>query len=134
MIMDVKDLRIGDIVDVKALKYNDDYLYRVASINYYGVIDVDTGANSPIECDILDLNGVKGTNVLLERLGGLYDNKKVEYIFSFKGGLRISVRPQLGSENFIASVVGQYRSSYCKFTYIHTLQHWLWDMFKVELV
>ena len=49
MIMDIKDLRIGDIVDVKALKYNDDYMYHVASINYYGIIDVDTGGNSPID-------------------------------------------------------------------------------------
>ena len=133
MIMDVKDLRIGDIVDVKALKYNDDYMYHVASINYYGIIEVDTGGNSPIECDILDLNGVKATNVLLERLGGLYDDKKVEHIFMFKGGLRIAVRPQIGTENYIAARIGEYRPRYCKFTYIHELQHWLWDVYKVTI-
>lgn len=131
--MNIKDLRIGDIVNIKTLQFNDDYLYHVAAINYYGVIDVDTGGNSPIECDILDLNGVKATSVLIEKLGGLYDPKKVEYMFTFKGGLRIAIRPQVGSENYIATRIGEYRPRYCKFTYIHELQHWLWDCFKVEI-
>lgn len=131
--MDVRDLRIGDIVNVKALKYNDDYLYHVSSISYYGIIGVDTGENSLIECDILDLNGVKVTNVLLDKLGGVYDDKKVEHIFVFSGGLRIAIRPQIGTDNYSASVIGLYRSPYCKFTYLHTLQHWLWDLFKISL-
>ena len=129
--MEVRDLRIGDIVDVKALKYNDDYLYRVASISCYGIIEVDTGEKSPIECDVLDLNGVKATSVLLSKLGAWYDEKKVEYIFTFKGGLRISIRPQVGTENYIATRIGEYRPKYCRFTYLHELQYWLWDMYRI---
>lgn len=131
--MDVKDLRIGDIVDVKALKYNDDYLYRVASISCYGIIEVDTGENSPIEFDVLDLNGVKATSVLLSKLGAWYDDAKVEHIFTFKGGLRIAIRPQVGTENYIAARIGEYKPKFCRFTYIHELQHWLWDTYKVEI-
>lgn len=131
--MDVKDLRIGDIINVKALQYDDNYLYRVANINYYGLIDVDTGENSPIECDILDLNGIKATSVLLSKLGAWYDDKKIEHIFTFKGGLRIAIRPQIGNENYIATRIGEYKPKYCKFTYIHELQHWLWDVYKVTI-
>lgn len=131
--MDVKDLRIGDIINVKALQYDDNYLYRVANINYYGLIDVDTGENSPIECDILDLNGIKATSVLLSKLGAWYDDKKIEHIFTFKGGLRIAIRPQIGNENYIATRIGEYKPKYCKFTYIHELQHWLWDVYKVAI-
>lgn len=131
--MDVKDLRIGDIINVKALQYEDNYLYRVANINYYGIMEVDTGGNNPIECDILDLNGIKVTSVLLSKLGAWYDDKKVEYIFTFKGGLRIAVRPQVGTENYIATRIGEYRPKYCKFTYIHELQHWLWDVYRIAI-
>lgn len=131
--MDVRDLRIGDIINVKALQYDDNYLYRVANINYYGLIDVDTGENSPIECDILDLNGIKATSVLLFKLGAWYDDKKIEHIFTFKGGLRIAIRPQIGNENYIATRIGEYKPKYCKFTYIHELQHWLWDVYKVTI-
>jgi hypothetical protein len=131
--MDVKDLRIGDIINVKALQCEDNYLYRVADINYYGIIEVDTGENSPIECDILDLNGVRVTSVLLSKLGAWYDEKKVEYIFTFKGGLRIAIRPQVGTENYLATRIGEYRPKYCRFTYLHEFQHWLWDMYRVSI-
>ena len=131
--MDVKDLRIGDIINVKALQYEDNYLYRVTNINYYGIMEVDTGENNQIECDILDLNGIKATSVLLSKLGAWYDEKKVEYIFTFKGGLRVAVRPQVGTESYIATRIGEYRPKYCRFTYIHELQHWLWDMYKIAI-
>lgn len=131
--MDVKDLRIGDIINVKALQCKDNYRYRVANINYYGIIDVDTGENSPIECDILDLNGVRVTSVLLSKLGAWYDDKKIEHIFTFKGGLRIAIRPQVGTENYIAARIGEYKPKYCRFTYLHELQHWLWDVYRIAI-
>lgn len=131
--MDVKDLRIGDIVEVKTMKYEDSYLYRINSLDKYNTIGIKINDFKSIECDILDLNGVKVTSVLLSKLGAWYDEKKVEYIFTFKGGLRIAIRPQIGSENFIAAPIGEYRPKYCKFTYIHTFQHWMWDMYKIEL-
>ena len=84
-------------------------------------------------CDVYALHGVKVDRELLSRLGAWYDDKKIEHIFTFKGGLRIAVRPQVSSENYIATRIGDYRPKYCNFTYIHTLQHWLWDMYKVEL-
>lgn len=129
--MDVRDLRIDDIIDVKALKYEDGYIYRIRSIDNYSNVEVKINDFKSIECDILNLNGVKATNVLLSKLGAWYDDKKIEHIFTFKGGLRIAIRPQIGNENYIATRIGEYRPKYCKFTYIHELQHWLWDMYKV---
>lgn len=131
--MDVRDLRIDDIIDVKALKYEDGYIYRIRSIDHYSNIEVKINDFKSIECDILDLNGVKVTSVLLSKLGAWYDDKKIEHIFTFKGGLRIAIRPQIGNENYIATRIGEYRPKYCKFTYIHELQHWLWDMYKVTV-
>lgn len=131
--MDVRDLRIDDIIDVKALKYEDGYIYRIRSIDNYSNVEVKINDFKSIECDILDLNGVKATSVLLSKLGAWYDDKKIEHIFTFKGGLRIAIRPQIGNENYIATRIGEYRPKYCKFTYIHELQHWLWDMYKVTV-
>ena len=131
--MDVRDLRIDDIIDMKALKYEDGYIYRIRSIDHYSNIEVKINDFKSIECDILDLNGVKVTSVLLSKLGAWYDDKKIEHIFTFKGGLRIAIRPQIGNENYIATRIGEYRPKYCKFTYIHELQHWLWDVYKVTI-
>lgn len=131
--MDVRDLRIDDIIDVKALKYEDSHIYRIRSIDHYSNIEVKISDFKSIECDILDLNGVKTTSVLLSKLGAWYDDKKIEHIFTFKGGLRIAIRTQIGNENYIATRIGEYKPKYCKFTYIHELQHWLWDMYKVTV-
>lgn len=129
--MNVRDLRIGDIVEIKTLKYEDSYSSRVQSIDSSDVLSVKINDFKSIECDILDLNGVKATSVLLSKLGAWYDDKKVEHIFTFKGGLRIAIRPQIGSENYIATRIGEYRPKYCRFTYLHELQHWLWDTYRV---
>lgn len=131
--MNVRDLRIGDIVEIKTLKYEDSYSNRVQSIDSSDVLSVKINDFKSIECDILDLNGVRATSVLLSKLGAWYDDKKIEHIFTFKGGLRIAIRPQIGNENYIATRIGEYRPKYCKFTYIHELQHWLWDMYKVTV-
>lgn len=131
--MNVRDLRIGDIVEIKTLKYEDNYSNRIQAIDSSDALSVKINDFKSIECDILDLNGVKATSVLLSKLGAWYDEKKVEYIFTFKGGLRIAIRPQIGTENYIATRIGEYKPKYCKFTYIHELQHWLWDVYKVAI-
>lgn len=131
--MNVRDLRIGDIVEIKTLKYEDNYSNRIQAIDSSDVLSVKINDFKSIECDILDLNGVKATSVLLSKLGAWYDDKKIEHIFTFKGGLRIAIRPQIGTENYIATRIGEYKPKYCKFTYIHELQHWLWDVYKVAI-
>lgn len=131
--MDVRDLRIGDIVEIKTLKYEDNYSNRIQAIDSSDTLSVKINDFRSIECDILDLNGVKATSVLLSKLGAWYDDKKIEHIFTFKGGLRIAIRPQIGTENYIATRIGEYKPKYCKFTYIHELQHWLWDVYKVAI-
>lgn len=131
--MNVRDFRIGDIVEIKTLKYEDSYSSRIQSIDSSDVLSVKINDFKSIECDILDLNGVKATSALLGKLGAWYDDKKIEHIFTFKGGLRVAIRPQVGQENYIATRIGEYRPKYCKFTYIHELQHWLWDIYKVTI-
>ena len=39
----------------------------------------------------------------------------------------------LTENNYVVSIVGKYKSPYKYFTYIHELQHWLWDVFEIEL-
>lgn len=131
--MDVKDLRIGDIVGVKSFE-NGKNRCIVRTIDDDGYVNVYYEKENDT-CDVYasTILGKKADNDELVHHGAWYDDKKVEYIFTFKGGLRIAVRPQIGCENFIATRIGEYRPKYCKFTYIHELQHWLWDFYKVEL-
>ena len=129
--MDVKDLRIGDIVGVKTFGNGKTFCF-VQSIMCDGAYIVSEDED-PLDCHISNILGQKAEPHHFVNFGAWYDDKKVEYIFTFKGGLRIAVRPQVGCENFIATKIGEYRPKYCKFTYLHEFQHWLWDFYKVEL-
>lgn len=129
--MDVKDLRIGDIVGVKTLGNGKTFCF-VQSIMCDGVYIVSEDED-PLDCHISNILGQKAEAHHFFNMGAWYDDKKVEYIFTFKGGLRIAIRPQIGNENYIATRIGEYKPKYCKFTYIHELQHWLWDVYKVTI-
>ncbi len=131
--MDVKDLRIGDMVKTKSLMQIGDKPPKVESLDKYGSVILKIDGFNSMEFSIQDIEGVKVTKELLSSFGGWYDDKMVEHIFTFKGGLRIAIRPQVGSKNYIATKIGEYRPKYCKFTYIHTLQHWLWNMYQIEI-
>lgn len=129
--MDIRDLRIGDLVQTKSsLKDNTCKVLELESPN---TVRLKIDSYNLCEFDILDICGVKATNETLTAIGGIYDSKKVEYILTLSGGLRVVIRPKVGTENYTATILGQYRSPYCHFTYIHTLQHWLWDMYRIEL-
>lgn len=132
--MDIKDLRIGDVVTVKTYSKTSKRITRVASLDECGEVQVNDNDGSVISYSLFDLEFVKVTKELLSLWGAWYDDKKAEYIITFRGGLRIAIRPQVGTDNYIATPIGSYRPKYCKFIYAHTLQHWLWDIYKVDLV
>lgn len=130
--MDVRDLRIGDIVGVKTIGNGKTFCF-VLEIKCDGDIYIVSEDEDPLDCHVSTILGQKAEPHHFINMGAWYDEKKVEFIFTFKGGLRIAIRPQTGSENYIATRIGEYRPKYCKFTYIHTLQHWLWDVYKIHL-
>lgn len=130
--MDVKDLRIGDIVGVKSLDNGKMFCF-VKSIDSDGYVHLESEDEETMDCYASTIQGQKVQHHHLSNMGAWYDDKKVEHIFTFKGGLRIAIRPQVGSENYIATRIGEYKPKYCKFTYIHELQHWLWDVYKVAI-
>lgn len=130
--MDVKDLRIGDIVGVKTINNGKTFCF-VQNLMCDGDVYIVSEDEEPLECHASAILGQKAEAHHFVNMGAWYDDKKVEYIFTFKGGLRIAIRPQVGSENYIATRIGEYKPKYCKFTYIHELQHWLWDVYKVVI-
>lgn len=128
--MDIRDLRIGDFVKIKNSSGS---TCKVVDLESPDIVRLNIDSCDVSEFNILDICGVKANDKTLVDVGGVYDLKKIEYIFTFSGGLRIIVRPKIGTENYTASVMGQYRSPYLHFTYIHELQHWLWCLYRVEL-
>ena len=131
--MEVRDLRIGDIVGVKSFE-NCNNRCIVRTIDNDGYVNVYyEKENDTCDVYVSTILGKKADNEELIHHGAWYDDKKVEYIFTFRGGLRIAVRPQVGTENYIATRIGEYRPKYCKFTYIHELQHWLWDVYRTVI-
>lgn len=130
--MDVKDLRIGDIVGVKTINNGKTFCF-VQNIMCDGDVYIVSEDEEPLECHASSILGQKAEAHHFVNMGAWYDEKKVEYIFTFKVGLRIAIRPQIGTENYIATRIGEYKPKYCKFTYIHELQHWLWDVYKVAI-
>lgn len=130
--MDVKDLRIDDIVGVKTIGNGKSFCF-VKEIGNDGDIHIESEDGDIIDCHVSTILGQKAEPHHFSNMGAWYDDKKIEHIFTFKGGLRIAIRPQVGSENYIATRIGEYKPKYCKFTYIHELQHWLWDVYKVTI-
>lgn len=130
--MDVRDIRIGDIVGIKTLNNGKTFCF-IQEIKCDGDVYIVSEDEDPFDCHVSTLLGVKAEHHHFSNMGAWYDEKKVESIFTFKGGLRIAVRPQVGTENYIATRIGEYRPKYCRFTYIHELQHWLWDMYKIAI-
>lgn len=130
--MDVKDLRISDMVMVKAFQYSEKP-FIVQSIDDDNYVTLYNSNEGRCQVDVSSIQGYKATKQVLSQLGAWYDDAKNEHIFTFKGGLRIAIRPQVGGDNYIATRIGEYRPKFCNFTYIHQLQHWLWDMYKTEI-
>ena len=130
--MDVRDIRIGDIVGIKTLNNGKTFCF-IQEIKCDGDVYIVSEDEDPFDCHVTTLLGIKAESHHFGNMGAWYDDKKVEHIFTFRGGLRIAIRPQVGAENFIASRIGEYKPKYCRFTYIHELQHWLWDMYKIVI-
>ena len=128
--MEVRDLRIGDIVGVKSLDNGKMFCF-VKAIDSDGYVHLETEDEDTMDCHISTILERKAEPHHFSNFGAWYDEKKVEYIFTFKGGLRIAIRPQVGTENYIAARIGEYKPKYCRFTYLHELQHWLWDMYRI---
>lgn len=131
--MDIRDLRIGDMVKTKSLVQIGDKPAVVEQIDKYNSITLNLDGYTSMEFSIQDIVGIEANDEILRTLGGWYDEDKREHIFTFKGGLRISVRKQYGSNRYVAARIGEYRPKFCNFLYIQTLQHWLWDVYQVEL-
>ena len=129
--MDVRDLRIGDIVGIKTLNNGKTFCF-IQEIKCDGDVYIVSKDEDPFDCHVSTLLGVKAEPHHFIKFGAWYDDKKVEYIFTFKGGLRIAIRPQVGTENYIATRIGEYRPKYCRFTYLHELQHWLRDIYQIK--
>lgn len=130
--MDVKDLRVGDIVGVKTLDNGKMFCF-VKSIHMDGYVFLEPENEEAIECHESTVLGQKAEAHHFGNMGAWYDDKKIEHIFTFKGGLRIAIRPQVGTENYIATRIGEYRPKYCRFTYLHEFQHWLWDVYRTTI-
>lgn len=130
--MEVRDLRIGDIVGVKSLDNGKMFCF-VKSIDNDGYVHLELEDEDTMDCHVSTILGQKAEPRHFSNLGAWYDDKKVEHIFTFRGGLRIAIRPQVGTENYIATRIGEYRPKYCRFTYLHELQHWLWDVYRIVI-
>ena len=128
--MDVKDLRIGDIVGVKSLDNGKMFCF-VKSIDSDGYVNLELEDEDTMDFNALSILGQKAESHHFSNMGAWFDDKKIEHIFTFKGGLRIAIRPQVGTENYIATRIGEYKPKYCRITYLHELQHWLWDMYRI---
>jgi hypothetical protein len=128
--MDIRDLRIGDIVCTKAFP-NNKMVIKALDGNDEVVVKMD----SYNECtySIHDVCGFKVDKAVLKSIGCEFNMVKVEYILSLGRGYRTLIKPQMGSENYIAMQTNVNRPFYFKFTYLHQLQHWLWDNFKFKL-
>ena len=132
--MDIRDLRIGDYLKVP--RNNDEFIYQVIALYEGCYIDLKYIENSNIYIPSIEdecVSGIPITDTWLKSINAEYDAKTVKYTLPLATGDKVSIRPQNGDDNYMLSVIGRYKSPYKKVTYIHELQHWLWDLFQATI-
>lgn len=131
--MDVKDIRIGDYMTTKS-DFNNKVMYRVIELKE-GCISLEdiNDYNSFIiginDCDVV---AVPVTDEWLSYIGAEYNATAIDYRLSVSDNITLSIRPTTGADNYVASITERYKSPYKYFTYIHELQHWLWDVLQIK--
>lgn len=132
--MNVKELRIGDYVSTIG-EIRDNVIYSITELkeSYVSMKDIGEAHSFMLDVKSDDIIGVPVTDNWLRFIGATYNTKTVDYILNSSKRLSFSIRPVVGDNNYVVSVVGKYKSPYKYFTYIHELQHWLWDVFEIEL-
>lgn len=127
--MNVRDLRIGDYLKVP--QNNDDLIYEVVALYEGSYVDLRCIEDSNIYVPSIETEYVAGvpiTDAWLKSINAEFDKNKMYYILSLSAGDKILIRPQIGDNNYMLSVLGRYKSPFMKVTYIHELQHWVWDL------
>lgn len=119
--MDARDIRIGDCV-----KYIDNiFTVKVIEEKY---VEFSDGTNA----EVGHLYGVPLKDDILDSIGATYRIMTTDYIIQLQNGKQIILRPQMGDDNYTALVKDTY-STKRKVTYLHDLQHYVWDVCKCIL-
>lgn len=129
--MNVRDLRIGDYLKVP--QNNDDLIYQVVALYEGSYVDLRCIEDGDIYMPSIETEYVEGipiTDAWLKSINAEFNKDKVDYILTLSAGEKILIRPQIGENNYMLSVVGRYKSPYKKVTYIHEFQHWIWDLYQ----
>lgn len=132
--MDARDLRIKDIIAVKTDNGRmAGYQIENLSANYADIQSaVDSNEQFADMC-ISDFVGIPITDFWLDAMGAVYDTVKVEYAIPIKCAGQFFLRPSIGEDAFIVVWIYKKRQQYKKITYIHELQHFLWDTVRADI-
>lgn len=120
--MDARDVRIGDKVRFAG------EIFTIKAIDEKYVEFVG-GENA----NTTHISGVPLTDTILDKIGATYRVMTTDYIIQLQNGKQIILRPQMGDDNFIVTVKDAYTLPKRKITYLHDLQHYLWDVCKCTL-
>lgn len=119
--MDARDVRIGDKVRFAG------EIFTIKAIDEKYVEFVG-GENA----NTTHISGVPLTDTILDKIGATYRVMTTDYIIQLQNGKQIILRPQMGDDNYTAIVKDAY-SPKRKVTYLHDLQHYVWDVCKCIL-
>lgn len=120
--MDARDIRIGDKV-----KYIDNlYTIKVIEEKY---VEFAGGGNAEVK----HLSGIPLTDDVLDSIGATFRVMTTDYIIQLQNEKQLVLRPQMGEENFIVLIKDSYTTPKRKVTYLHQLQHYIWDVCKCTL-
>lgn len=131
--MDARDLRIKDIIAVKTDSRMTGYQIDNLSAKYADIQAVVDSNELFTDLRIADLVGIPITDFWLDVMGAVYDAVKVEYAIPVKCAGHIFLRPSLGEDTFIVVWMYKKRQQYKKITYIHELQHFVWDTVRADI-
>lgn len=130
--MDIRDFRIGDIVQTQAEKHSN-ILYVVCGIHdgYVSIYELRENENYTTELKFDYICPVPITDDILLQFGATYNALTDEYKIAINNESTICIKRQ--GKQYIASYLNKYRPPFAKMCYLHELQHFVWDTSRQDL-
>lgn len=132
--MDIKDIRIGDVLGTKSMSKDSIDSPRVETIDgLYNMVTLRLDEYSSFEIRVHDLEYIKANKKTIENIGGIFDFMAQSAILQVGGRMQFTIKKHDYKDCYVATAKYAKKAKYVNFTYIHELQHWLWDEYRLTI-
>lgn len=131
--MDIKDIRIGDVLATKSMAKDSLDSPRVETIDgLYNMITLRLDEYSSFEVRVNDIEYVNASKNTLENVGVIFEFMSQSAILQLDK-MQFVISKHEYKDCYVATSKYEKKNKSINFTYIHELQHWLWDEYRLTI-